>query len=106
MWAYNSGHGIDWKVAWRCIDEYSNNVHDPLDVRDQTQSCDDIQPEEETVLEIRLNHRVYKDLGWKQHKGEYQKAVEIYICVFVREPYTKIILKVGHKMAKLTPKRA
>jgi hypothetical protein len=80
---HHSRDCIDWEVARGRVHELADRIHNPNDIWDKTQSGDDVEPKEETVFEISLNHRVNEDLKWEKDERNYQKGVEIHICVFV-----------------------
>jgi hypothetical protein len=90
--AYLSSVHIDRLVAWASTNDGTEDVIDPLDIRDQTQSCNDVQVEEEAVLVLRIDEAIDEDLNREQNERDYKYGVEVRISILISEPGPHVVL--------------
>lgn len=90
---YHTGDSIHREVARSRINDGATGIDDPLDVGDQGKGGDDVQPEEEAILEVLLDHGVDEDLQREEHEGDQKERVEVRVGVLVRQPHPKVILQ-------------
>lgn len=79
-------------VAWTGANNRTEDVIDPLDVGDQTQSRNDVQIEEETILVLWVDEAVDEDLNREQNERDNKNRVEVRVSRLISEPGPHVIL--------------